>query len=236
MENTRSKGSRLVPYDPKLRKTIHKMVNAQRLEAHRLRFGLEAATVARGIQPNVVNNQPRAVDENIAMDGIIPPHHQPIATGEKVLPALPTCAKFTITCTMVQLLDLKGEATNWLNEIPVESIRTWTELKEAFLEQFFPESKELHMKDEITSHKAWYTRDAEVGDLRYEVYDIDLDEESNYLGNQGGFQSYNSGNQGNDSGNIGTKHEQVLEQAGREEDEAEQVDDLEDAQPIAKSA
>ncbi|XP_015165552.1 uncharacterized protein [Solanum tuberosum] len=33
-----------------------------------------------------------------------------------------------------------------------------------------------------------------------------------------------------------TKYEQVLEQVGREEDEAEQVDDLEDAQPIAKSA
>ncbi|KAK4713599.1 hypothetical protein R3W88_019506 [Solanum pinnatisectum] len=33
-----------------------------------------------------------------------------------------------------------------------------------------------------------------------------------------------------------TKHEQVLEQVGREEDEAEQVDDLEDAQPIAKPA
>ncbi|XP_049414657.1 uncharacterized protein LOC125877396 [Solanum stenotomum] len=34
----------------------------------------------------------------------------------------------------------------------------------------------------------------------------------------------------------GSKHEQVLEQGGREQDEAEQVDDLEDAQPIAKSA
>ncbi|KAK4717968.1 hypothetical protein R3W88_016306 [Solanum pinnatisectum] len=31
-----------------------------------------------------------------------------------------------------------------------------------------------------------------------------------------------------------TKHEQVFKQAGKEEDEAEQVDDLEDAQPIAK--
>ncbi|KAH0652683.1 hypothetical protein KY289_030361 [Solanum tuberosum] len=31
---------------------------------------------------------------------------------------------------------------------------------------------------------------------------------------------------------TGTKHEQVLEQAGREEDEAEHVDDLEDAHPI----
>ncbi|XP_049414656.1 uncharacterized protein LOC125877395 [Solanum stenotomum] len=34
----------------------------------------------------------------------------------------------------------------------------------------------------------------------------------------------------------GSKHEQVLEQGGGEEDEAEQVDDLEDAQPIAKLA
>uniref|UniRef100_M1DK09 Integrase core domain containing protein n=1 Tax=Solanum tuberosum TaxID=4113 RepID=M1DK09_SOLTU len=88
MPNTRSKGVPLVPYDPELRKTIHKMVNAQDLEAQRQRFGLEAKTVARGIQPNVVNNQPRAVDENIAVDGIIPPHRQPIAPrGRAQLPA-----------------------------------------------------------------------------------------------------------------------------------------------------
>ncbi|XP_015158637.1 uncharacterized protein [Solanum tuberosum] len=40
----------------------------------------------------------------------------------------------------------------------------------------------------------------------------------------------------NDPIYVGTKHEQVLEQGGREEDEAEQVDELEDAQPIAKPA
>ncbi|XP_015159982.1 uncharacterized protein [Solanum tuberosum] len=34
---------------------------------------------------------------------------------------------------------------------------------------------------------------------------------------------------------VGTKHEQVLEQVEREEDEAEHVDDLEDAHPIAQS-
>ncbi|XP_049352076.1 uncharacterized protein LOC125816504 [Solanum verrucosum] len=178
---------------------------------------------------------------------------------------------------------------------------------------------------------------------RFEDQDIDLDEEANYLGNQGGFRNYNSGNQGYNSGNVGrnfsregqydrlanrehgnwqnrdgyrndrsgvygpqgnsdrasgsssgskledmlakmlqkvestdagvnerkngslpsdtiqnpkkdghymasatrsgkirtdpistgTKHEQVLEQARRDEDEAEQVDDLEDSQPIA---
>ncbi|KAK4721465.1 hypothetical protein R3W88_011698 [Solanum pinnatisectum] len=50
-------------------------------------------------------------------------------------------------------LSLTGEATNWLNEMPDDSIRTWTELKEAFLERFFPESKELQMKDEISTHK-----------------------------------------------------------------------------------
>ncbi|XP_015161069.1 uncharacterized protein [Solanum tuberosum] len=178
----------------------------------------------------------------------------------------------------------------------------------------------------------------------YEAQDINFDEEANYLGNQGGFQNYNSGNQGYNSGNAcrnyirdgqydrsanrergnwqnrygyinyrssvyvhpgnrdracgssseskledkmakieqqlgklsaslnqrkngslpsdtiqnpkkdghcmaittrsgkvltdpisaGTKDEQILEQAGREEDEAEQVDDLEDLQPKAQ--
>jgi len=50
-------------------------------------------------------------------------------------------------------LSLTGEATNWLNEMLDDSIRTWTELMEAFLERFFPESKELQMKDEISTHK-----------------------------------------------------------------------------------
>ncbi|KAH0737911.1 hypothetical protein KY290_036616 [Solanum tuberosum] len=170
------------------------MVNTQELEAQTLRFGIEAETVARGIQPNIVNNKPRTVDENIAVDGVISPHLQPISprgrahhpthmmyeedyldldgagsTGAIMLPALPPGVKFTITSTMIQLLNLKGmfrgaagdyanqhlmnfvaicksqeipgisqttmrlrlftlsltgEATNWLNEIPVESIRS----------------------------------------------------------------------------------------------------------------
>ncbi|KAH0633305.1 hypothetical protein KY284_036091 [Solanum tuberosum] len=109
------------------------MVNAQELEVQRQRFGLEAETVAKGIQPNVVNNQPRAVDENIAVDEIIPLHRQPIAPRSRpqppahmmyeeddldfdgagatrviVLPALPPGVKFRITNTMIQLLNLKG--------------------------------------------------------------------------------------------------------------------------------
>ncbi|KAH0661284.1 hypothetical protein KY284_026215 [Solanum tuberosum] len=86
-------------------------------------------------------------------------------------------------------LSLTGEATNWMNEMLEDSIRTWIELKEAFLERFFPESKEPQMKDEIMcggsfmrkpfsesmqlmddvskNNRAWYTRDAKVGDLGY---------------------------------------------------------------------
>ncbi|KAK4706510.1 hypothetical protein R3W88_033927 [Solanum pinnatisectum] len=104
------------------------------------------------------------------------------AIGAIVLPALPPSVKFTITSTMIQMLNLKGmlrgvagddanqhlmnfvvmcksqeipgvsqttmrlrlftlslteKATNWLNEMPNDSIRTWTKLKEAFLERFF---------------------------------------------------------------------------------------------------
>ncbi|KAH0698455.1 hypothetical protein KY284_012670 [Solanum tuberosum] len=109
------------------------MVNGQELQAQRQRFGLEAEIVVRGIQLNSVNNPPREVDENIAVDGIIPPHRQPIAPRGRVQPpahmmyekddldldgagatraivlhALPLGVKFTITSTMIQLLILKG--------------------------------------------------------------------------------------------------------------------------------
>lgn len=40
---------------------------------------MDGKTVERGIQPNVMNSQPRAVDEKMSVDGIIPLHHQPIA-------------------------------------------------------------------------------------------------------------------------------------------------------------
>ncbi|XP_049410609.1 uncharacterized protein LOC125873801 [Solanum stenotomum] len=362
------------------------MVNAQELEAQRQRLGLEAEVAARGVKQNGGNNQPR-VRQPIAPRGRAQhPAHMMYdeddanldgagATGAIVLPALPPGVKFTITSTMIQLLNLKGmfrgaagddanqhlmnfvaicksqeipgvnqtamrlrlfplfltgEATNWLNEMPDDSIRTWNELKETFLERFLPESKELQMKDEISTHKqlpgeamhdtwwrfsqklkkcpnhdlterhlkqdfyrslnyvtksfvdavcggsfmrkpfaesiqlldevsmnnrAWYTRDAEVGELgytfelstdqrkreeerdqdmthmrtqidlltehivdksekvnavgqqhKYEDQDLDIDEDANYLGNQEGFQNYNSGNQGYDSGNAGRSY------------------------------
>ncbi|KAH0665402.1 hypothetical protein KY285_026608 [Solanum tuberosum] len=172
------------------------MVNAQELEAQRQRFGLEAETIIIGIQSNAVNNPPRVVDENIAVDEIILPYRQPIAprgraqhpigmiyveddldldgagaTGAIVLPTLPPGVIFKITNTMIQLLNLKdmfmgavdnnetetvpirGEATKLLNEMPDDLIKTWIELKKAFLERFFPKSKELQMKDEISAHK-----------------------------------------------------------------------------------
>ncbi|KAK4713594.1 hypothetical protein R3W88_019501 [Solanum pinnatisectum] len=65
------------------------------------------------------------------------------ATGTIMLLALPPGVKFTITSTIIQLLNLKG----------MFSGATGDDLKEAFLERFFPKSKELQMKDEISTHK-----------------------------------------------------------------------------------
>ncbi|KAH0712190.1 hypothetical protein KY289_008149 [Solanum tuberosum] len=391
MPNTRSKGSPLLPDDPEFQRTLRKMVNAQEQKAQRNRLGLEA-------EIDAANNVHETAE---GVEGVIHPQHQPIsprgraqhpthmmyeednvdldgagATGAIVLPALPPGVKFTITSTMIQLLNLKGmfrgaagvdanqhlmnfvaicnsqkiprvnqttmrlrlfplsltgEATYWLNEIPDDSIKTWNELKEAFLERFFPESKELQMNDEISTHKqlpgdaihdtwwrfsqklkkypnhdlterhlkhafywslnyvtkpvvdavcggsfmrksfaesmqlldevsknnrAWYTRDAEN---MYKDQDLDIDEEANYLGNQGanreqgnwqnrdGYRYDRSGvyvpssNRDRASGSsTGSKLEdimaKVLDQAIREEDETIQVDDLEETQPKAQPA
>ncbi|KAK4729636.1 hypothetical protein R3W88_022624 [Solanum pinnatisectum] len=231
-----------------------------------------------------------------------------------------------------------GEATNWLNEMPDDSIKTSNDLKKAFLKRFYPKLRELQMKDEISAHKqlpreamhdswwrlnqklnrcpnhglterhlkqalyrslnyvtkpivnavcggsfmrkpfadimqlmdkvaknnrACHTRDAEVEDLEvtfglsaeqrrreeerdqdishmqtqmdlltkhimasfekvnavgtpnmYKNQDIDQDEEAKYLGNQGGFWNYNSGNQGNrgraSGSSSGSKLEDIL--------------------------
>ncbi|KAH0633175.1 hypothetical protein KY284_035961 [Solanum tuberosum] len=105
------------------------MVNAQELEAQRHIMGLEAEIDAArnvhqtagiqqpkpGVQQNAGFNQPRVVDENRGVEGVIHPQHQPIAprgrahhpthmmyekddadldgagaTGAIVLPALPS--------------------------------------------------------------------------------------------------------------------------------------------------
>ncbi|KAH0773845.1 hypothetical protein KY290_010982 [Solanum tuberosum] len=39
----------------------------------------EAEAAAKGVQQNDGNNQPRVVDENRGVDGLIPPQRQPIA-------------------------------------------------------------------------------------------------------------------------------------------------------------
>ncbi|KAK4721276.1 hypothetical protein R3W88_011509 [Solanum pinnatisectum] len=299
------------------------------------------------------------------------------ATRVIVLPALPPSVKFTITSTMIQLLNVKGMFKGVAGDDANQHLMNFVAIcksqeilgvsqttmrlrlfplsltgEEAFLERFFPESKVLQMKDEISAYKhlpgeamhdTWWRFNQKLKKclnhglterhLKQAIYrslnyvtkhvadaDIDLDEEANYLGNQGGFQNYNLGNQGYNFGNAGrnysrkgqydrpankeqgnwpnrdgyrndrsgvyvppgnkdrasdssskskledmlakvlqkvestdagkdrhcmaiatrsgkiltdplstgTKHEQVLEQAGREKDEAEQVDDLED--------
>uniref|UniRef100_M1DTX6 Integrase core domain containing protein n=1 Tax=Solanum tuberosum TaxID=4113 RepID=M1DTX6_SOLTU len=83
-----------------------------------------------GVQQNVGINQPRVVDENKGVEGVVHPQRQPIVprgraqhpahmiyekddadldgAGAIALPALPPCVKFTITSTMIQLLNLKG--------------------------------------------------------------------------------------------------------------------------------
>ncbi|KAK4709887.1 hypothetical protein R3W88_004400 [Solanum pinnatisectum] len=143
-----------------------------------------------GFQQNAGINQSRVVEENRGEEGVVHPQRQPIAprgraqhpahmmyveddadldgagaTGAILLLTLHPGVKFTITSTMIQLLNLKamrlglfplsliGEETNWLNEMPNDSIRTWNDLKEGFLERFFPKSKEIQMKDEISTHK-----------------------------------------------------------------------------------
>ncbi|KAM1020212.1 hypothetical protein ACFX2C_041621 [Malus domestica] len=59
---------------------------------------------------------------------------------------------------------LKDKAKAWLHSLPANSITTWTELQEIFLNKFFPSSKTLALKKEILAfaqkpnesfHEAW---------------------------------------------------------------------------------
>ncbi|PHT29434.1 hypothetical protein CQW23_30970 [Capsicum baccatum] len=50
-------------------------------------------------------------------------------------------------------LSLSGEATLWLNGLTPNSITNWRQLKDAFLERFFPPSKRAQLRDEISNFR-----------------------------------------------------------------------------------
>ncbi|XP_015169534.1 uncharacterized protein [Solanum tuberosum] len=154
------------------------------------------------------------------------------ATGAIVLPALPPGVKFTITSTMIQLLNLKVCGGSFMRK---------------------PFSESMQLMDEVSkNNRAWYTRDAEVGDLGY-TFELlaeqrkreeERDQDMAQVGtSQGKDSMIGQQTESRETGRIEMGIEmtavvhmfpQVLEQAGRGEDEADQVDDLEDAQEIAK--
>ncbi|KAK4729915.1 hypothetical protein R3W88_022903 [Solanum pinnatisectum] len=177
MPNTRSKGALLLPYNLEFQRILRKMGSRGEQRGGRSSPSQRQPIAQRGRAQHPAYMMYEEDDADLDGAG---------ATGAIVLPALPPGVKFTITSTMIQLLNMKGmfrgaagkdanqhlmnfvaicksqeifgvnqtamrlrlfplsltgEATNWLNEMPDDSIRTWNELKEAFLERFFQDQK-----------------------------------------------------------------------------------------------
>ncbi|PHT88682.1 hypothetical protein T459_10788 [Capsicum annuum] len=55
-------------------------------------------------------------------------------------------------------LSLSGEATLWLNELTPDSITNWRQLKGAFLERFFPPSRRVQLRNEISNFRQILTK------------------------------------------------------------------------------
>ena len=47
-------------------------------------------------------------------------------------------------------LSLRDRAKTWLKYVPAETITTWDQLEQAFLDKFFPPSKTAHLRTQIT--------------------------------------------------------------------------------------
>lgn len=118
------------------------------------------------------------------------------AIGAIIPPPLPPGEKFSITSTMIQLMNLKGlfgglhrndlnmnlvnfiticksfdnpgvfqnanrlrlfplslsgEAKIWLSKLGPDTIINWRQMKDAFLEWFFPPSKRVQLRDKISN-------------------------------------------------------------------------------------
>nr|GEU36754.1 reverse transcriptase domain-containing protein [Tanacetum cinerariifolium] len=53
--------------------------------------------------------------------------------------------------TIVEMADNQGEARIWLDKEPPRSIQTWEDLVSKFINQFFPPSKTMYLRNEITN-------------------------------------------------------------------------------------
>ena len=51
-------------------------------------------------------------------------------------------------------LSLTGEAAFWFTELPYNSIFTWNQLRDVFLERYYPVSKKLNNKDRVNNFVA----------------------------------------------------------------------------------
>ena len=51
-------------------------------------------------------------------------------------------------------LSLIGEAVMWFTELPYNSIFTWNQLRDVFLERYYPVSKKLNHKDRVNNFVA----------------------------------------------------------------------------------
>ena len=51
-------------------------------------------------------------------------------------------------------LSLTGEAALWFTELPYNSTFTWNQLRDAFLERYYPVSKKLNHKDRVNNFVA----------------------------------------------------------------------------------
>jgi len=54
-------------------------------------------------------------------------------------------------CLLLFPFSLKDKARVWLHSLPPDSIRTWDELIRAFLAKFFPPSKTISLRNQITT-------------------------------------------------------------------------------------
>ena len=65
---------------------------------------------------------------------------------------------------------LTEKAKAWLKTVPANSITTWAQLEQAFLDKFFPPSKTAHLRAQITSFTQKEGESLSEGWERYKAY------------------------------------------------------------------
>ncbi|CAN6686569.1 unnamed protein product [Malus baccata var. baccata] len=160
---TRSKNQVLIPYDPEPERRARKLAREKYLAQDSNLGDTFLKDLFRDLESSTSIFQPLVPVAHMSL--ALPAAGQPLRNSLAArINAVPRGLSSEAIKLRLFPFSLKDKTKAWLHSLPANSITTWTELQEKFLNKFFPSSKMLALKKEILAfaqkpnesfHEAW---------------------------------------------------------------------------------